>query len=78
MFHALAKIPHLRIVPKLADALGRTGVGIRLRDRRDSYTVIFDPRTFRTIGAVYTNRAGAQRWALAVPPTVVDRVRQRP
>ena len=78
MFHALAKIPHLRIVPKLADALGRTGVGIRLRDRRDSYTVIFDPRTFRPLGETFINPAIAHREALVVPATVVDQAGQRP
>jgi hypothetical protein len=30
------------------------------------------------MGAVFTNRAGALRWAVAVPATVVDRPGQRP
>jgi len=77
-FRALAGLPHLQVVKGVTDALGRTGIGIAYKAHGESWTTIFDPRTFRTIGAVYTNRAGAQRWALAVPPTVVDRVRQRP
>lgn len=79
MFHALAGVPHLHIVPKVADALGRTGVGIRLRGQEaTTTTAIFDPRTFRLLGAAFTDRLGARRWALTVPATVVDRPGQRP
>jgi hypothetical protein len=78
MFHALAKVPHLHIVPKVADALGRTGVGIRVPSQGGTFTAIFDPRTFRPLGVNSINRAVAFREALVVQPTVVDRVGQRP
>jgi hypothetical protein len=78
MFHALAKVPHLHIVPKVADALGRTGVGIRVPSQGGTFTAIFDPRTFRPLGRNSINRAVAYREALVVPATVVDRVGQRP
>jgi hypothetical protein len=78
MFHALARVPHLHIVPRVADALGRTGVGIQVRDGRDTSTVIFDPRTFQPLGKNFSNPAVASREALAVPATVVDRTGQRP
>jgi hypothetical protein len=78
MFHGLAGVPHLQLVPKVTDALGRTGVGILSRDHKDSYTVIFDPRTFRPLGENFINPAVTHREALAVPATVVDRVGQRP
>ena len=78
MFHALAKVPHLHIVPKVADALGRTGVGICVPSQGGTFTAIFDPRTFRPLGVNSINRAVAFREALVVQPTVVDRVGQRP
>ena len=79
MFRTLAGLPHLQVVKGVTDALGRTGIGIATRnDQGETWTTIFDPRTFRTLGAVYTDKGGAQRWAVAVPPTVVDRVGQRP
>jgi len=79
MFRTLAGLPHLQVVKGVTDALGRTGLGIATRnDQGETWTTIFDPRTFRTLGAVYTDKGGAQRWAVAVPPTVVDRVGQRP
>ena len=66
MFHALAKVPHLHIVPKVADALGRTGVGIRVPSQGGTFTAIFDPRTFRPLGVNSINRAVAFREALVV------------
>ncbi|HEV8221158.1 MAG TPA: CU044_5270 family protein [Streptosporangiaceae bacterium] len=77
-FRALAGLPHLHVVKGVTDALGRTGIGIAYNGHGESWTTIFDPRTFRTMGAVFTNRAGAQRWAVAGLATVVDRVGQRP
>jgi hypothetical protein len=78
MFHALAKVPHLHIVPKVADALGRTGVGIRVAAQAGTFTLIFDPGTFRLLGIDLINGTVAHRVALAGPATVVDRVGQRP
>ena len=78
MFHALATVPHLHIVPNVADALGRTGVGIRVRDEGTTSTAIFDPRMFRPLGINNINRAVAYREALVVPATVVDQAGQRP
>jgi hypothetical protein len=78
MFHALARVPHLHIVPKVADALGRIGVGIQVHNGKDTSTVIFDPRTFRPLGKNFINPAVANREALAVPATVLDHARQQP
>jgi hypothetical protein len=78
MFHSLARVPHLTIVPKVTDALGRTGVGIRFRAGRLTWTAIFDPRTFRPLGRDITSGLRTDRIAVAVPATIVDRVGQRP
>jgi hypothetical protein len=78
MFRALATVPHLQVVPKVADALGRTGVGIRWRDHGEAWTTIFDPRSFRLLGAAFANGHGVRRYAVTVPATVVDQVGQRP
>lgn len=78
VFRTLAGLPHLHLVKGATDALGRTGIGIANSAHGESWTTIFDPRTFRPMGAVYSNRVQAQRWAVAVPATVVDRAGQRP
>ena len=78
LFHALAKVPHLRVVPGVTDALGRTGIGIRQHDHGDTWTTIFAPHSFRLLGASFTNRSVDRHWAVTVPATVVDRAGQRP
>jgi hypothetical protein len=78
MFHALARVPHLHVVPGVTDALGRTGIGVRQRDHGDIWTTIFDPRSFRLLGASFTNRSVDRHWAVTVPATVVDKAGQRP
>lgn len=78
-FRALAGVPHLHVVKGVTDALGRTGIGIASTYHGETWTTIFDPRTFKTLGAVVTKRGETRRWtwAVAVPTTVVDRVGQR-
>jgi hypothetical protein len=78
LFRTLAGLPHLHLVKGATDALGRTGIGIAYSAHGESWTTIFNPRTFRPMGAVYANRSQTQRWGVAVPATVVDRVGQRP
>jgi hypothetical protein len=79
LFHALATVPHLKLVPKVTDALGRTGVGIQSRpDHGLTWTAIFDPGTFRPLGANITTPASSDLQAIAVQATIVDRVGQRP
>ena len=79
VFHTLAELPHLHLVKGATDALGRTGVGIGFtNDQGESWTTIFDPRTFRPMGAVYADRSQTQRWGVVVSATVVDRAGQRP
>ena len=78
MFRALARLPHLHVVKGVTDALGRTGIGIAYNAHGESWTTIFDPRTFRPMGAVYADRSQTQRWGVVVSATVVDRAGQRP
>jgi hypothetical protein len=78
LFHALAQVPNLQVVQGVTDAQGRTGVGVRVVDEGDTWTTIFDPDTFRLLGATFTNDAVTRSWAVAVPATVVDKVGQQP
>ena len=78
VFHALAGLPHLHLVKGATDALGRTGIGIAYSANGESWTTIFNPRTFRPMGAVYASGSQSQRWGVVVPATVVDRAGQRP
>jgi hypothetical protein len=79
MFHALTKVPHLAIVPKVTDALGRTGVGIRSRPAHGlTWTAIFDPATFKPLGSNVATRLTDDRTAVAVPATIVNKAGQRP
>jgi len=80
VYHALAQVPGLTIVPKMTDILGRTGVGIRSRPGPGmSWTAIFDRSTFKLLGAdIEPTGPGYDRNALAVQPTVVNKVGQRP
>lgn len=80
VYHALAQVPGLTIVPKVTDILGRTGVGIRSRPGPGmSWTAIFDRSTFKLLGAdIEPTGPGYDRNAMAVQPTVVDKVGQRP
>jgi hypothetical protein len=80
VYHALARVPGLTVVPKMTDILGRTGVGIRSRPGRGmSWTAIFDRTTFKLLGAdIEPTGPGYDRTAMAVQPTVVNKVGQRP
>lgn len=80
VYHALARVPGLTVVPKMTDILGRTGVGIRSRPGPGmSWTAIFDRTTFKLLGAdIEPTGPGYDRNAMAVQPTVVNKVGQRP
>ena len=80
VYHALARVPGLTVVPKVTDILGRTGVGIRSRPGPGmSWTAIFDRTTFKLLGAdIEPTGPGYDRNAMAVQPTVVNKVGQRP
>jgi hypothetical protein len=80
VYRALARVPGLTVVPKVTDILGRTGVGIRSRPGPGmSWTAIFDRTTFKLLGAdIEPTGPGYDRNAMAVQPTVVNRVGQRP
>jgi hypothetical protein len=79
MFHALTKVSHLAIVPKVTDALGRTGVGIRSRPAHGlTWTAVFDPATFKPLGSNVATRLTDDRTAVAVPATIVNKAGQRP
>jgi hypothetical protein len=79
MFRALATVPHLQVVPKVADALGRTGVGIRSRPAHGlTWTAVFDPATFKPLGSNVATRLTDDRTAVAVPATIVNKAGQRP
>ena len=80
VYHALAQVPGLTVVPKVTDILGRSGVGIRSRPGpRMTWTAIFDRTTFKLLGAdIEPTGPGYDRNAMAVQPTVVNKVGQRP
>jgi hypothetical protein len=80
VYHALARVPGLTVVPKVTDILGRTGVGIRSRPGPGmSWTAIFDRTTFKLLGAdIEPTGPGYDRNAMAVQPTVVNKEGQRP
>jgi hypothetical protein len=79
MYHALAQIPGLTIVPKVTDILGRAGVGIRSHPAPGlTWTAIFDPTTFKPLGSIVETRLVDDRTAVAVPATIVNKVGQRP
>ena len=79
MYHALAQIPGLTIVPQVTDVLGRAGVGIRSHPAPGlTWTAIFDPTTFKPLGSIVKTRLVDDRTAVAVPATIVNKVGQRP
>lgn len=80
MYHALAQIPGLTIVPRVTDLLGRAGVGIRSHSAPgDTWTAIFDPTTFKPLGSIVKTRQGNDDLqAIAVQATIVNKVGQRP
>jgi hypothetical protein len=78
VYHALARVPGLTVVPKVTDILGRAGIRSRPAPGM-SWTAIFDPKTFDLLGAdIEPTGPGYDRHAVAVQPTVVNRVGQRP
>lgn len=80
MYHALAQVPGLTVVPKVTDILGRAGVGIRSHPARGmSWTAIFSRTTFQLLGSDVEARGPAyDRTAMAVHATIVNKVGQRP
>jgi len=80
VYHALAQVPGLTLVRKVTDILGRTGVGIRSDPAPGlTWTAIFDPTTFKLLGTdIEPVGRGYDRTAMAVQPTIVDKVGQRP
>ena len=80
VYHALAHVPGLTVVPKVTDILGRAGVGIRSHlGRGSSWTAIFSRTTFRLLGSdVEAVGPRYDRTAMAVHATAVNKVGQRP
>jgi hypothetical protein len=80
VYRALAQVPGLTVVPGVTDILGRAGVGIRSRPAPGmSWTAIFDRTTFKLLGSdIEPTGHGYDRHAMAVQPTAVDKVGQRP
>ena len=80
VYHALARVPGLTVVPRVTDILGRVGVGIRSRPAPGmSWTAVFDRTTFKLLGAdIEPTGPGYDRTAMAVQPTVVNKKGQRP
>lgn len=80
VYHALAQVPGLTVVPKMTDILGRAGIGIRSTPAPGlTWTAIFDPATFKLLGAdIEPVGPGYDRIAMAVQPTIVDKAGQQP
>ena len=80
VYHALAQVPGLTVVRKMTDILGRAGIGIRSRPGPGmTWTAIFGRSTFKLLGAdIEPTGSGYDRNAMAVQPTVVNKVGQRP
>ena len=63
VYEVLAQTPGLKIVPKAANLLGRTGVGVRwtLRvgpNKGSTYTLVFNRTTYQLLGENWTGRLG--------------------
>ena len=80
MYHALATFPGLTAVAKVTSVQGEVGVGVRYHSPAKSitWTAIFDPTTFKPIGADVDWLGHHTREAVLVPPTIVSKVGQRP
>src|SRR5665213_1865872 len=51
LFELMAQTPGFTIVPNMADAIGRVGVGVEWNFQGDSGAVIFNPATYALLGA---------------------------
>jgi hypothetical protein len=80
MYHAMATTPGLTVVPKVTNALGEVGVGIRYYSsaKRITWTAIFDPTTFQPLGSTGDWMGTKGSSAVIVPPTIVNKVGERP
>jgi hypothetical protein len=84
MYHALATIPGFRVVPTVTDVTGRAGVGVRYHGPGSgvaqplTFTLIFDPTTYKPLGANIDGPGRRDRIAAITPPTIVSHVGQRP
>jgi hypothetical protein len=79
IYRALAAVPGLTVVPHVTAANGKAGVGVRYHSaaQRTDWTAIFDPTTFKPIGA-NIDLPGHHNRVVVVPPTIVDRVGELP
>ena len=80
MYHALAGVTGLTVVPKVTDVQGAVGVGVRYHSaaKHITWTAIFDPTTFKPLGANIDMPRQRNRVAIVVPPTLVNKAGQRP
>jgi hypothetical protein len=90
VYRVLATTPGLTVVPKVTDIIGQVGVGVRYHSaaQHTTWTAIFDPTTFKLLGAnvdlpnpphsSFHGYHGRYRGAVVVAPTIVDKVGQRP
>jgi len=81
MYHALATTPGLTVVPQVTDIKGQVGVGVRYHSaaKHITWTAIFDPTTFKPLGAnIDLPPWGQHDRTAVVPPTIVDKAGQRP
>jgi hypothetical protein len=80
MYRVLATTPGLTVVPKVTDITGQVGVGVRYHSaaQHTTWTAIFDPTTFKPLGANVDLPLFHGYGAVAVAPTIVDKAGQRP
>ncbi|MBO0809133.1 MAG: hypothetical protein J2P32_12625 [Actinobacteria bacterium] len=79
IYHALATVPGLTVVPHVTAANGQPGVGVRYHSaaQRTDWTAIFDPATFKPIGADI-KMPGLRNRVVVVPPQIVSQAGQLP
>jgi hypothetical protein len=87
VYRVLATTPGLTVVPEATVITGQVGVGVRYHSaaQHTTWTAIFDPTTFKLLGAnvdlpypSHSSYRGRYRGAVVVAPTIVDKAGQRP
>jgi hypothetical protein len=89
LYEVAARLPGVELVGRKADAAGRTGIAVAMRDERNRLRdeLIFDPATGVLLGEEETVLAGNWAhypagtrigWAVYLRSDVVDAIRQRP
>jgi hypothetical protein len=84
LYQVLAQTPGLTVVPRVTNVTGATGVGIRadVVDKGSIYTMIFNPRTYASLGMNWTGVSapvkGLSGGEILLDIGIVNKLGQRP